>query len=290
MPALDDGSVRSLVAAIRKPIVFWRALRVRIEYFGTRDQLLGAFHIAQRLQPRSSAVLLCNPFGEEASRSHRTFRVLATQLERAGFSVLRFDYSGTGDSLGRAEDASITEWLVDIETAAQKLRDASGAQRVVLVGLRFGAALAMLATARGVLRPRHLVMWDPIVDGGAYLRELVAQHEIYMRDELGPAWTDTARRHADGTPTEVLGAPLGRAFVDEMAQIDLARTTPSADVITIVSTKPSRDLERLRAHLPEARVVELPESTVWNSDAALNAMVVPMEIVQALVAQIEKTS
>ena len=76
-------------------------MRVRIEYFGASQQLLGAFHVAQRLQPRSTAVLLCNPFGEEASRSHRTFRVLATQLERTGFSVLRFDYSGTGDSLGR---------------------------------------------------------------------------------------------------------------------------------------------------------------------------------------------
>ena len=263
-------------------------MRVRIEYFGAKGQLLGAFHIAQRLQPRSTAVLLCNPFGEEASRSHRTFRVLATQLERAGFSVLRFDYSGTGDSLGRAVDASIDAWISDIEVAAQKLRDASGTQRIAVVGLRFGAALAMLASTRG-LRPRHLLMWDPIVDGGAYLRELVAQHQGYMRDELGPSWEDTMKRHADGSPAEALGAPLSLALADEMSKIDLAALAPSADTITIVTTKPSSDVERLRAQLPAARVVEIPESTVWNSDAALNAMIVPMEIVQALIAQIEKT-
>ena len=85
------------------------ALRVRIEYFGDGLHLLGAFHLPQRLQPRRTAVLLCNPFGEEASRAHRTYRVLATQLERAGFPVLRFDYSGTGDSLGRADDVTLDD-------------------------------------------------------------------------------------------------------------------------------------------------------------------------------------
>ncbi len=148
---------------------------VRIEYFGTGTHLLGAFHLAQRLQPRRTAVLLCSPFGEEASRAHRTYRVLATQLERAGFSVLRFDYSGTGDSLGQAEDVTLATCVADIGAAAEGLLAASGAQRVALVGLRLGATLALLASTRG-LRPRHLLLWDPIVDGAAYLRELVTQH------------------------------------------------------------------------------------------------------------------
>jgi uncharacterized protein len=234
------------------------ALRVRIEYFGTKGQLLGAFHIAQRLQPRATAVLLCNPVGEEASRSHRTFRVFATQLERAGFSTLRFDYTGTGDSLGSAADASIGAWISDIEIAAQRLREVSGAQRIAVVGLRFGASLAMLCAARGGLRPRHLLMWDPIVDGASYLRELVVQHQAYMRDEIGPSWQDRTQRHADGTPTEAFGSPLSAALTAEI--------------------------------LPEANWIDLPESTAWNSDAALNAMVVPMEIVQTLIAQIEKAT
>jgi pimeloyl-ACP methyl ester carboxylesterase len=265
-------------------------LRVRIEYFGANRQLLGSFHIAQRLQPRSTAVLLCNPFGEEASRSHRTFRVLATQLERAGFSVLRFDYAGTGDSLGSSEDVSVETWLRDIGVAAQKLLDVSGARGIALVGLRFGASLAMLASARGELRARHLVMWDPIVDGGAYLRELVAQHEAYMREEIGPSWQDRTRKHADGSPAEAFGAPITVELATALASIDLARTQPNADHVTVVSTKSNAEIERLRGHLAQARWVDMPESTIWNSDAALNNMVVPMEIVQTLVAQLEKTS
>ena len=263
-------------------------MRVRIEYFGASRQLLGAFHVAQRLQPRSTAVLLCNPFGEEASRSHRTFRVLATQLERTGFSVLRFDYSGTGDSLGSSEGASVDDWVHDIGVAAQKLLDVSGARGIALVGLRFGASLAMLATARGVLKPRHLLMWDPIVDGGAYLRELVAQHHSYMREEIGPSWEDRSRKHADGTPAEAFGAPITMGLAQALRGIDLAALSPPADQITVVTTKATPDNERLRTRLPAARWVEIPESTVWNSDAALNSMIVPMEIVQAIVTQLEK--
>jgi hypothetical protein len=78
--------------------------------------------------------------------------------------------------------------------------------------------------------------------------------------------------------------------VAEIAQLDLTRLTPSADTVTIVSTKQTADLARLRGRLPEARVVELAASAAWSSDAALNAMVVPMEIVQTLIAQIEKAS
>lgn len=263
-------------------------MRVRIEYFGAKQQLLGAFHLARRLQPRSTAVLLCNPFGEEASRSHRTFRVLATQLERAGFSVLRFDYSGTGDSLGSSDGVSVASWLDDIELAAQNLLDVSAARGVAVVGLRLGATLAMLAAARGGLRPRHLVMWDPIVDGGTYLRELGAQHEAYMREELGASWHERAPRHPDGTPSEAFGVPISAELAAELAAIDLARTPAVADQVTVVSTKPSGEHARLRAHLAPARWIDMPESTAWNSDAALNAMVVPMDIVQVLVAELEK--
>lgn len=236
-------------------------------------------------------MLLCNPFGEEASRAHRTFRVLATQLERAGYAALRFDYSGTGDSLGESADATIEAWLGDIGTAAERLRAASGASRLAVIGLRLGATLAALAAARGVIRPRHLVMWDPVIDGGAYLRELAAQHRAYMRQEMGAARRDRLRIRADGTPVEVLGAPISEALAAQLSAIDLAAGTPGAEQITLLSTRTTPELERLRARLPSsARWLQLDESPAWNTDAALNAMTVPMDIVRALVARIEETS
>jgi pimeloyl-ACP methyl ester carboxylesterase len=277
---------------MRSAIVNWFALRgVSIEYFGAERQLFGALHHPQRLRPRSTAVLLCNPFGEEASRSHRSYRVLATQLERAGYSGLRFDYSGTGDSLGDGAAATIEAWVDDVVIAAERLRVASGAQRVALVGLRLGAALAVLASARGQLRPRHLLLWDPVVDGASYLRELVAQHRGYMRSEIGPDWRDRLHIAADGSPEEALGAPIGPVLGAQIAAIDLLRVAVAADPMTVIATRPTPELARFHAALPAStRWLDMPESPAWNSDAALNAMTVPMDIVQALVARIEEIS
>ena len=273
-------------------LVSWFALRgASIEYFGVGRQLFGALHQPQRLRPRSTAVLLCNPFGEEASRAHRTYRVLATQLERAGYAALRFDYSGTGDSVGDSGAATVDAWVGDVASAAERLRTASGVARVTIVGLRFGATLAMLASARGEPRPRHLVLWDPVVEGVAYLRELVAQHRAYMRAEIGNGWQDRLQISADGTPAEALGAPIGAVLGAQIAAIDLAAVAPGADQVTVITTRVTPEIERLRLHLPAStRWLELAESPAWNTDAALNAMTVPMDVVQAVVARIEETS
>lgn len=273
-------------------IVDWFALSgARIEYFGAQQQLLGALHRPQRLRPRSTAVLLCNPFGEEASRSHRMFRVLATQLERAGYAALRFDYSGTGDSLGDSRAATVDAWVGDVAAAADRLRSASGAARLAVVGLRFGATLATLAGARGDLRLRHLVLWDPIVDGAAYLRELAQQHRTYMRYEIGDGWVDRLQVAADGTPAEALGTPIGQALGGQIAAIDLSATAPAAEQLTVITTRMTPELERLRPRLPAStRWLEMPDSPAWNADAALNAMTVPMDIVRAIVARVEEVS
>lgn len=271
-------------------IVNWFALAgVRIEYFGAQHQLLGALHRPQRLRPRSTAVLLCNPFGEEASRAHRMFRVLATQLERAGYAALRFDYSGTGDSLGDSQAATVDAWVGDVAIAADRLRSSSGAARLAVVGLRFGATLATLAGARADLRLRHLVLWDPIIDGAGYLRELAQQHRTYMREEIGEGWVDRLQVAADGMPAEAIGTPIGPTLGGQIAEIDLSVTMPAAEQITVITTRMTPELERLRPRLPAwTRWLEMADSPAWNADAALNAMTVPMDIVRAIVGRIEE--
>jgi pimeloyl-ACP methyl ester carboxylesterase len=237
-------------------------------------------------------VLLCNPFGEEASRAHRIYRVLATQLERSGYSVLRFDYRGTGDSMGDAADASVAEWLADVELAAEELRG-GGAKKLVAVGLRLGGTLAALATSRGNLRLRHLVLWDPVVDGAAYLRELAAAHRTYMRSEMGEAWPDRLPVDAAGVPAEALGTPISPALAAELGAIDLLGEELRTEHVTVVSTGGSPAADRLRARLAgsgTARWIDVAGSAAWNSDAALNASVVPMDVVQAVIARVEELS
>lgn len=219
--------------------------------------------------------------------------MLATQLERAGYATLRFDFSSTGDSSGEASEATLDQWLRDLATAAAELRSAGGSPRVALVGLRLGATLAALATSRGELRPRHLVLWDPVINGATYLRELAAQHRQYMKEEMGEVgWPDRLIVSAEGFPTEALGTPLPPALTRQLAAIDLTKEQLAADLVTVVASNSHAELERWKAQLGEGAAVRwlaMQNSAAWNSDAALNAATVPMDIVQAILSRIEET-
>ena len=256
--------------------------------------MLGALHRTTRLRPRSAAVLLCNPLGEEAARAHRLYRVLASQLERAGYTTLRFDYRGTGDSSGDDGAGNVEAWLADIErAAAELLRAAPADSRLVLVGLRLGATLAALATNRAGLRTRHLVLWDPVADGLGYLRELAAAHRTYLRAETAGRWRDTLPVDAEGVPAEALGTVLSPALASGLRAIRLVDELPRADHLTIIATRRESELEALQRALATrsaTRWLEIMDAAAWNSDDALNAATVPMEVISAIVARIEEVS
>ena len=146
-------------------------------YFGRSERpLFGLFTRGQSTASAGAAsgraVLLCHPIGSEYMRAHRAFRQLTTLLNRAGLDVLRFDYSGTGDSAGDGDEATFDDWLDDVDWAIDELMDTAGVDTLDVVGLRWGATLAALA-ARSRDEIRHLVLWDPVVSGASYLEEVL---------------------------------------------------------------------------------------------------------------------
>jgi alpha-beta hydrolase superfamily lysophospholipase len=118
------------------------------------------------------AVLLCSALGREDLSSHYALRVMAQQLATAGLASLRFDYPGCGDSGGTDDDPQALErWIRSIHTAADGLRQLSGASRLVLLGLRAGVLLGwQAALARSDVL--GMVAWMPILSGRSYVREL----------------------------------------------------------------------------------------------------------------------
>ena len=140
-------------------------------HFGRPDRtLFGIYHEAT--EPAPTAVLLCPPFGQEAIRAHRLYRVLAERLARAGIAALRFDYYGTGDSLGDDLDGDLTGWQDDVLSAHRELVRRCQAKAVVWMGLRLGASLAALAARQAPAELARLVLCTPVVDGRAYLAQL----------------------------------------------------------------------------------------------------------------------
>lgn len=249
-------------------------------------------NLSSRLQPRNAAVLLCNPFGEEAARAHRAYRVFARKLEDAGYAAMRFDYAGTGDSSGDIADFGVDAWIEDIEAAADVLRRESGVARIVLVGLRLGATLAALCVQRGRLRAAHVVLWDPVVDGAEYLRELRRAHRAYMDAELGR--TKTVPGDSEDSPDamlkEALGTPISARLHGELAGIDLANDPPVTALTTVLCTQRTPDMDRLHERWvegPRMHWLDVDGSSAWNSDAALNNAIVPMKEILAIISRLE---
>jgi pimeloyl-ACP methyl ester carboxylesterase len=219
---------------------------------------------------------------------------MAAHIEETGYAVLRFDYRGTGDSAGDDADSTLQGWIADIESAAAELRAASGATRILAVGLRVGALLAALAERGGRVCFQHLILWDPVVDGLGYLRELASSHRAFMTQEMAPGkWLDPLRIDSRGVADQALGMRLTPELVNELGAVDLTTVLPSAGNVTVICTRESPEMSRLRQSVcgrPPARWIDVRSSSDWNSDAALNSATVPMDVVQTVVGRIQECS
>ena len=179
------------------------------------SQLFGLYHAPHPAIARSTGVVLCNPLGDEAMGTHRTYRHLAERLAATGIHALRFDYHGTGDSSGHVDEpARVEAWLDSIGAAISELEALVGTHAVDLFGVRFGATLAALAAGRRS-DVRSLVLWAPCVSGRAYVRELRALRMIKEPARQG------APRAIGDEDEEIAGYRFERATVFEMSSIDL---------------------------------------------------------------------
>ncbi len=196
-------------------------------FFGPGDRkLFGWFHAAANPDATATrfGVVLCNPFGYEAVCAHYTMRHLAESLAAAGMPCMRFDYDGTGNSSGKAEDPDrIASWCGSIGRAADTLKELSGAQSISLVGLRLGAMLAAMA-CRDRDDVSALVALAPTPRGRVYLRELRVRSATEGRSD------DLAGM--DGLVSS--GFRLTAATLAELDGIDLEKQFAGGDVPTLV--------------------------------------------------------
>ncbi|MBM3523064.1 MAG: hypothetical protein FJX57_08915 [Alphaproteobacteria bacterium] len=156
----DDDTADSATAEDLRPVHFESG----------SARLFGCLHMPVVARPRNAAVVICNPLGAEYERAHRALRQLAGRLSGAGFATLRFDYAGTGDSSGDGDDMSPRSWESDIHAARDFVREQAGTTTTILVGMRLGALLAARhAVRRGDCAA--LVLWRPILSGGAMIEE-----------------------------------------------------------------------------------------------------------------------
>lgn len=245
-------------------------------YFGADASLLGVHHAPLHAPGRSCGVVICNPFGHEYIRAHRALRQLAVRLARAGFHTLRFDYYGCGDSVGSDESGTIMRWLADISAAIDELRRRSGAPCVSLVGLRLGASLsAQVAAERKDVA--SLVLWEPVVNGQAYLDQLKEFHQEKI-------WYFLSK--ASSSQAELVGFPLTESMRADLERLDLlSHSRKPADTVLVIEGESDAFAQRLDEHLTQSGVTVLhqhvPSPRIWTEDP--DKGLVPHQTLQAIV-------
>ena len=138
------------------------------------DPVRAFLHLPRSASRAGVAVLFCPPFGWEEVCSYRALRTWADKLAEAGFVAARLGLPSTGDSAGSPTDPErLSAWVAAVQQGADWLRDRSGADRVVAIGIGLGGTLACSAVARGAPID-DLVLWSVRARGAALLREMRA--------------------------------------------------------------------------------------------------------------------
>jgi pimeloyl-ACP methyl ester carboxylesterase len=242
-------------------------------------QLLGMHHEAAPGSARRGRVLICPPFGQEAIRSYRMLRVLADRLARAGYDVLRFDYFGTGDSMGDDEEASLSGWIEDIASAQAELAASSPAGTVAWIGLRLGATAAWLAATQASTPPDRLILCEPVLDGPAYLRTLALAHDANQAANYSlAAWRPPAP--PAGTVFDAVGFDMGRIIHEELASLSIRPSPPPRGTRTVLVLTASEAPDA--PEWPGVETIRVSGRFEWTSEEALNTALVPAEFISAL--------
>jgi alpha/beta superfamily hydrolase len=235
--------------------------------------MYGVFHPAEGASS-GAAVLMCNPFGQEAIRTHRIYRVLAEQLAKGGLAVLRFDYFGTGDSGGEDEDGDLDGWVEDVVVAHLELLRRSRASRSIWMGARLGATLASLAVAKNAIpSPAGLLLWEPIVNGTGYLTEITGAVSMTL-------------------PREAVGFSISPTLAHQLRELrpekfDTAHP-PVATILTGAKSSAIQELARRWAQRgTRLTAAQLEHRFEWTSDEAMNTSIVPPHVVQRLASEVE---
>jgi pimeloyl-ACP methyl ester carboxylesterase len=125
-------------------------IQEKVAVFGEARGLVGILTLPTgEPAPQAPHVVLLSTGILHRVGTSRLWVTLARALGEAGFTTLRFDYSGIGDSERRRDAISMRQSVErDIGEAIGYLNKTRGAERVVLVGLCSGAYDALLAALR----------------------------------------------------------------------------------------------------------------------------------------------
>ncbi len=119
-------------------------------------------------RPKKVVVVLAGPMSLERSCGYLTWVRWARTLACNGFVVVRFDYSGVGESTGAFAEQTFDTWGDDLRAVVGAARRRYPDSRLFINGLRLGALLGQAVDGCD-----GLLAWDPPANGRVMLSDML---------------------------------------------------------------------------------------------------------------------
>jgi exosortase A-associated hydrolase 2 len=155
------------------------------------EKLIGVFHEPETGN-RQPPILMLHGWTGYRTGPHQMLTRAARRLAAQGFPVLRFDFSGRGDSDGNAELATLATMTEDARAALRWLEQVQRSTRAIALGLCSGCEVALATAALENEKIEKLVLWSAPVFAAQKTEERVARKrkshlKDYARKLLRPA-------------------------------------------------------------------------------------------------------
>ena len=243
-------------------------------YFGPEShRLFAALH--HNGQPARTGVVFCPPFCQEMVTTYSRLSRLSKQLEANGIGVMRFHPSGTGESDGRTAEYTLSSVLREAGMASQVARERLQSSRLGYFGLRFGAAVAVLAAAAQPVD--FLILWCPIINLQLYFRELLrlqlTKEAIHQRrNQIRRSTQQMIGELQSGNNLDIFGYELSPELYLEMTRQSTWPETPPARKILWLSrpdeeTRAVRVVQTWRNGGADVDLETINEPIFWEDDS-----------------------
>jgi pimeloyl-ACP methyl ester carboxylesterase len=167
-------------------------------------------------------VILFHGFTGNKLEPHRIFLKLSQHLTAEGLAVIRFDFSGSGESDGDFSEMTFSSEVLEAQEILKFVRflPSTDSDRIGLVGLSMGGAIASILAGTNPSVVKALVLWSAA--GIDTIKEITREKEaaeVFSRNErgqidLGGLWlnenfyTDLSNWNAYETVKNYPGAAL----------------------------------------------------------------------------------
>ncbi|MDA9003956.1 amino acid adenylation domain-containing protein [bacterium] len=245
-----------------------------IPFYFDQGQLYGTYYPpAVDVISTPKSVLICGPVSYEYQCTHRILNLLAEKLAKRGVAVLRFDYKGTGDSMGEDFQVDLDTWKDNITKAYAELHRRSGVKKPTILGIRLGANLAY--SLKDQLNVAQWLLWQPISNGRRHVNLLHKMHLSLLRDAGRYKQIKKLQLNAKGH--EYLGFVYSATLINQLNHLTIS--IHSEDPVSVIYNRANRDVEWMQSLAEPNKLHSLDHECEWYDLTRVSDMYTDISII-----------